>query len=141
MGSYESLIDAKNRYAVPAKFRDDLGGRCVLTRGLDSCLIIYPEKTWEEQQKKLAALPSSDKQVRAYLRYIYSNAVECEIDKQGRMVLSEKFRSIAGIEKDVVSIGMLDRIELWAKEVYDDAENGAQLSPDDLEKFSENYKV
>ena len=141
MGSYESLIDAKNRYAVPAKFRDELDGKCVLTRGLDNCLIVYPEKTWGEQQKKLAALPSSDKQVRAFLRYIYANAVECEIDKQGRMVLSEKFRKIAGIEKEVVSIVMLDRIEIWAKEVYDDAENGAQLSAEDLEKFSESYKV
>lgn len=141
MGTYENLIDAKNRYTVPAKFRDELGKKCVLTRGLDNCLILYPMDTWEEMQKKLQALPKSDKQARAFLRFVYANAMECEIDKQGRTVLSEQYRKAASIEKELVTIGMLDRVEIWAKEVYDADENGGKLSSEDLEKFSESYQV
>lgn len=141
MGIYENSIDAKNRIAVPAKFREELGDKCVLTRSLDNCLILYPMKTWEEQQLKLNALPRSDKNARAFLRYIYANATEVEIDKQGRMVLSARYRELAHIEKDLVTIGMLDRIEVWAKEVYDADETGGQLSSEDLEKFSDTYQV
>jgi len=141
MGTVESLIDAKNRYAVPAKFRDELGCKCVLTRGLDNCLILYPMKTWEEMQTKLSALPKSDKQARAFLRFVYANASECDIDKQGRTILPEAYRQKASIQKNLVSIGMLDRVEIWAKEVYENDENGGKLSADDLEKFSETYQV
>lgn len=141
MGTYENLIDAKNRYAVPSKFREELGSKCVLTRGLDNCLILYPMSTWTDMQTKLQALPKSDKQARAFLRYVYANATECEIDKQGRTVLPESYRTKAGIEKALVTIGMLDRVEIWAKEVYDNDEAGGKLSADDFEKFSESYQV
>lgn len=141
MGSYESLIDAKNRYTVPAKFREELGKKCVLTRGLDECLILYPISTWEEMQQKLAALPKSDKQARAYLRFIYSKAIDCELDKQGRLVLPESYRTMAHMDKELLSIGMLDRIEIWSREVYDNDENGGKLSSEDLEQFSESYQV
>jgi len=141
MGTFESLIDAKNRYAIPAKFRDELGKTCVLTRGLDKCLILYPMDTWTQLEKKLQALPKSDKNARAFIRFMYANAVECEIDKQGRTVLSEQFRKAGNIDKEIVTIGMLDRVEIWAKEIYEDDANGGKLSPEDLEKFSETYQV
>jgi len=141
MGTYENSIDAKNRIAVPAKLRDELGSKCILTRGLDDCLILYPIKTWEIQQRKLADLPRSDKNARAFLRYIYANAEEVEIDKQGRIVLSARYRQLAHIEKDLVTIGMLDRIEVWAKETYEADQNGGKLSSDDLSKFSETFQV
>jgi len=141
MGIFENSIDAKNRIAVPSKFRDELGNKCVLTRSLDNCLILYPMKTWEHQQKKLNDLPRSDKNARAFLRYIYANATEVEVDKQGRIVLSSRYREIANIDKDLVTIGMLDRIEIWSKETYDKDDKGGKLSADDLEKFSETYQV
>lgn len=141
MGVYQNSIDAKNRLIVPAKFRDELGYKCVLTRGLDMCLVIYPMGTWEEQQKKLASLPRTDEQARAFLRYMYSNAVECEIDKQGRMTLPQYLRDIANIEKDLVTIGMLDRVELWSRDVYDSSETGGMLSPDDFKKLGDTYQV
>ncbi len=68
MGIYQNQIDAKNRVIVPAKFREELGMQCVLTRGLDECLILYPMATWQEQQKQLMQLPRSDAKVRAFLR-------------------------------------------------------------------------
>ena len=141
MGSYQNSIDAKNRVIIPAKLRDELGSKCVLTKGLDDCLIIYPMGTWAEQLKKLAELPRSDEYARAFIRYILANATDCEIDRQGRLLIPASYREGAGIDKDVVTIGMLDRVELWAKEVYDSSENGGRLSAKDLAKFSENYKV
>ncbi len=141
MGSYQNSIDAKNRVIIPAKLRDDLGSKCVLTKGLDDCLIIYPMSTWDEQLKKLAELPRSDEYARAFIRYILANATDCEIDRQGRLLIPASYREGAGIDKDVVTIGMLDRVELWAREVYESSENGGRLSAKDLAKFSENYKV
>lgn len=141
MGVYQNSIDAKSRLIVPAKFREELGFKCVLTRGLDQCLVIYPMQTWAEQQEKLATLPRSDEMARAFLRYMYANAVECEIDKQGRITVPQYLRDIADIEKDLVTIGMLDRVELWAKEVYDDSEIGGRLSPEDFKKIGETYQV
>ncbi|MDO5331955.1 MAG: division/cell wall cluster transcriptional repressor MraZ [Bacillota bacterium] len=141
MGIYENLIDAKNRISVPAKFREELGTKCVLTRALDDCLILYPMKTWKAQQEKLMELPRSDKDARAFLRYMYANATEVEVDKQGRIVLSERYREIAHIKKNLVTIGMLDRIEIWSKDIYDKDSAGGKLSTKDLEKFSENYQV
>lgn len=141
MGIYENSIDAKNRISVPAKFREELGMKCVLTRALDDCLILYPMKTWKQQQEKLMTLPRSDKNARAFLRYMYANATEVDVDKQGRIVLSERYREIAHIEKSLVTIGMLDRIEVWSKETYDKDSTGGKLSTKDLEKFSETYQV
>ena len=141
MGIYENSIDAKNRISVPAKFREELGMKCVLTRALDDCLILYPMKTWKQQQEKLMTLPRSDKNARAFLRYMYANATEVDVDKQGTIVLSERYREIAHIEKSLVTIGMLDRIEVWSKETYDNDKTGGKLSTKDLEKFSETYQV
>lgn len=141
MGTYQNSIDAKNRLIIPAKFRDELGFKCVISRGLDSCLVIYPMQTWQEQQERLAKLPRSDEKARAFLRYTYQNAEDCEIDKQGRTVLPKSLRDFAKIEKETVTIGMLDRIEIWAKDVYDADPNGGQLSSDVLSEISEKYQV
>ena len=141
MGIYQNQIDAKNRVIVPAKFRDELGMQCVLTRGLDECLVLYPMATWQEQQKQLASLPRSDARVRAFLRYTYANARDVEIDKQGRILFPADLREFAHIEKELVTIGMIDRVEIWAKDVYDNSENGGKLSAEDLERFSEEYRV
>ncbi len=141
MGSYQNSIDAKSRVIIPAKLREELKGGCVLTKGLDECLIIYPMDTWEAQLKKLSELPRSDEYARAFIRYILANATDCEVDRQGRLLIPANYREDAGIVRDVVTIGMLDRIELWAKEVYDGSASGGKLSAKDLAKFSESYKV
>ena len=141
MGVFQNQIDAKNRVVIPAKFRDDLSGRAVLSRGLDNCLVIYPMTTWEKQQELLATLPKSDPLARAYMRYIYANAVECEIDKQGRTVLPQNLRELAGIEKELVTIGMVDRVEIWSREVYDNDEQGGKIDAASFKGFSEKYQV
>ncbi len=141
MGSYQNSIDAKNRVIIPSRFRDELGFQAVLSRGLDHCLVIYPLSTWEEQQKLLSSLPKSDPQARAFIRYIYANAVECEIDKQGRTVLPQNLRAAADIKKDLVTIGFGDRVEIWAREIYESDEQGGMLSSDEFKDFSSRYQV
>jgi len=141
IGEYQNQIDAKNRMIVPAKLRDDLGYKCVITKGLDDCLIIYPMQTWAKQEELLAELPMVDKDARAFRRFIYQNATDCEIDKQGRVLIPASLLEKAHIEKELITIGNLDRIEVWAKEVYETSESGAKLSEGAFENLSEKFMV
>ena len=97
--------------------------------------------TWAEQQAKLAALPRSDENARAFIRYVFANATECEIDRQGRLLIPAAYKDMAQLDKELVTLGMLDRVEIWSREVYDSSAYGGKLTPKDLQKFSETYKV
>ncbi|MDO5441341.1 MAG: division/cell wall cluster transcriptional repressor MraZ [Bacillota bacterium] len=141
LGRYENSIDAKNRLIIPAKFRDDLGYKAILTKGLDDCLILFPMSTWEKQEQVLAGLPMSDPKTRAFKRFLYANAFECEVDKQGRILVPNNLKLAAQLEKELITIGSLDRIEIWAREKYDNDENGGKLSAEDFADFSDKYQV
>ncbi len=141
LGKHENSIDAKNRLIIPAKFRDDLGYKVIITKGLDECLIIFPMSTWEKQEEVLAGLPMSDPKTRAFKRFIYANASECEIDKQGRVLIPAGLKAAAKLSKELVTIGSLDRVEVWAKEKYDNDENGGKLNAEDFADFSNKYQV
>ena len=141
MGKYQNSIDLKSRMIVPAKYRDELGFRCVLTRGIDKCLYIYPMAEWDRFMSKLSALPTSDANVRAFIRHFYANAVEGEIDKQGRLIIPQELREYASIEKDLVTIGILDKIEIWSKEEWGKAENKTELEPADFAQKMAEYGI
>lgn len=111
-------MDKKNRIIIPAKLRDGLGDTFIMTKGLDSCLYIYPKSEWEVFEKKLKALPMTDKNVRAFVRFFFSGANEMEPDKMGRVLIPQSLLSYAGIEGEVVSVGMMDRVEVWSKEKW-----------------------
>lgn len=128
MGEFQHNIDAKGRMIVPAKFRDELGSRFVVTRGLDQCLFIYPMPEWEEVEKKLKQLPLTKKDARSFTRFFFSGAVECEIDKQGRINIPQPLRNYAGLEKECVVIGVSSRVELWAKDTWDTYFNESEES-------------
>ncbi len=119
MGEYEHNLDAKGRVIVPAKFRDSLGETFVITRGLDNCLFAYPLSEWKILEEKLKKLPLTKKDARAFTRFFFSGAVECEIDKQGRVNLPQPLRTYSQLEKECVIIGVSERIELWSKELWD----------------------
>lgn len=141
MGEYQNSIDAKGRMIVPSKFRDELGYKCVLTKGLDKCLYIYPMSEWETFKEKLAKLPVSDIQARKFVRYMYANAQECEIDKQGRISISPNLRAYAQIEKELVTVGLLDKVEIWSKQVYEADESGMNLDPSEFAAQMEAYGI
>ena len=141
MGKYQNSIDGKNRMIVPSKYRDELSYKCVLTKGIDKCLYIYPMAEWEHFMTKLAKLPSSDSNARAFVRHFYANAVECEIDRQGRMTIPQELREYANIDKELVTVGILDKIEIWSKAEWENTENGAQLEPNDFAAQMSSYGI
>ena len=116
MGEYNHTIDAKGRLIITAKFRETLGEEFILTKGLDGCLSIYPMDEWESFEEKLKALPLTDKNARAILRFFVAGATSCELDRQGRILIPSTLREFAGLEKEVVLTGNLTRIEVWSKE-------------------------
>lgn len=118
-GSEQHALDHKGRLIVPARFRERLGPAFVLTiADPDRCLALYPTATWIEICGRLEAVPNKSAPYREYLRYLFAHTEEVECDAQGRVVVPSLLRSYAGIERQVVSIGLLTRIEIWAKERF-----------------------
>lgn len=120
MGEYHHTVDSKGRMIVPAKFRDDLGETFVLTRGLDQCLFGYPLSEWKILEEKLKTLPLTKKDARAFTRFFFSGAIECELDKQGRINIASPLLSYAGLEKECVVLGVSNRIEIWSKDKWEE---------------------
>jgi len=118
MGEYHHNVDTKGRLIVPAKFRDDLGEMFVLTRGLDQCLFGYPLNEWKIIEDKLKGLPMTKKDARAFTRFFFSGATECEIDKQGRINISSPLLNYAKLEKECVILGVSNRIEIWSQDIW-----------------------
>ena len=110
-GNYRHTIDAKGRLFIPAKLREELGERFYVTKGLDNCLSLYSEKNWKEIEIQVAALPLA--RSRNLQRMLFANASVCELDGQGRIVISPPLRVYAGLEKDVTVIGVSNRAEIW----------------------------
>lgn len=130
-GEYHHSIDAKGRLIVPAKFREQLGNEFVVTKGLDGCLFVYSNEEWEriENSFKEKSLASAD--ARKFMRFFFAGAASCEVDKQGRILLPANLREYAGIDKDVVSAGVLSRVEIWSEEKW------SQNNFDDMDEFAE----
>ena len=132
MGEYNHTIDAKGRLTIPSKLREGLGEEFVITQGNDGCLIAYDAEKWGEFERKLNALPDSKKDVRAYKRFFLGKAtVINELDKQGRALLPAPLREYAGLIKDVVLVGVGDKVEIWS------AERWQQSAPEDIDDIAE----
>ena len=132
MGEYNHTIDAKGRLIVPAKFRDQLGEAFVITKGNDGCLSMYTNKAWETFLEKITKLPAN-KNSREFVRYFVSSAEEVETDKQGRILIPASLREHAGLDKDVVLAGAIDKVEVWDKERW-----SAANALDDIDAITEN---
>jgi len=119
MGEYHHNIDEKGRLIMPSKFRYDLGETFVITRGIDSCLFVYPKETWNSITSKLNELSFTKKDVRSFQRFFLSGATMCEFDKQGRINITSPLMDYASLSKECVVIGVNDRIEIWSKDNFD----------------------
>ena len=143
VGKYYNSTDSKFRLIVPAKFRDDLEGRCIIAKSLDKCLTIYPRKQWEKfVEEKLDILPTGNPQARKLKRHFYSSAAECDVDKQGRLKLPQDLVNYAGIEKELVTVGSNRTIEVWSKEEWDkqlDEETGELMNASEIAEGMEQY--
>lgn len=118
MGEYHHNIDEKGRLIMPSKFRFDLGESFVVTRGIDSCLFVYPKETWLKITSKLNELSFTKKDVRSFQRFFLSAATVCEFDKQGRINITSPLIDYADLSKECVIIGVNDRIEIWSLDKF-----------------------
>lgn len=120
-GKYNHTIDTKGRLIVPSKFRDLLGDEFVITKGADGCLVVYDNDGWKAFEETLQAMPMNRKDVRQVARFFLSGAADVEVDKQGRILIPTDLRDYAALEKDVILVGMADKIEIWNKDRFEDA--------------------
>ena len=130
IGEYEHSADAKGRVIMPAKLRDDIGDKFILTKGLDGCLFAYSQTEWTNFEEKLKTLPLTNKNARDFVRFFLSGAIECEIDKQGRFLIPGNLRGYAKLDKEIVIIGVGTRIEIWNKASWIQSEEN--ISADEI---------
>lgn len=123
MGEYQHSLDNKNRISVPAKFREKLGREFIMSKGLEGCIYVFTTEQWEVLANKLKELPFTDKDANAFVRFIFSGACEIEMDKQGRALIPQNLIEYAHINKEIVSIGVCTRIEIWSKESWNSYNN------------------
>ena len=119
MGEYHHNIDTKNRLIIPSKFREEIGDRLIVTRGLDGCLFVYSLDKWSDMARKLDTLSFTKKDARNFTRFFLSGATMCEVDGQGRIVIPPSLISYANISKECTIIGVNDRLEIWATSKFE----------------------
>ena len=132
IGEYEHSIDAKGRLIMPAKIREDIGEKFIVTKGLDGCLFGFSQNEWTNFEEKLKTLPLTNKNARDFVRFFLSGATECEIDKQGRFLIAGNLREYAAMEKEVVIIGVGTRIEIWNKDKWKSYNSDENISADEI---------
>ncbi len=118
IGEYQANIDDKGRIAIPAKFRGQLKAKVVVTRGLDNSLFLYNVDEWKKLAEKLASLPISTANTRAFSRLMLAGAMDCDVDKQGRIIIPGYLQEFAKIRKKIVFAGLYNRIEIWSEELW-----------------------
>lgn len=135
-GEYEHSIDRKGRLILPAKFREVAKANFIekffVTRGLDKCLFMFSEEEWKTQEQKFKTLSFTKKETRKFNRVYFSGAVDIQIDSQGRFIVPQYLKDFAGIKKDVVIIGVANRIEIWSKDIWQEFYNQSRDSFEDI---------
>ena len=132
IGEYEHSLDAKGRLIMPAKLREDIGEKFIVTKGLDGCLFGFSQTEWTNFEEKLKTLPLTNKNARDFVRFFLSGAIECEIDKQGRFLIASNLREYANMEKEIAIIGVGTRIEIWDKEKWKAYNSEENISADEI---------
>lgn len=138
LGEYNHTIDEKGRLIIPAKFRNDLGENVVICKGLEGCLFVYSQEEWESFVNELKSLPRMNKDARIFKRYFFGSASEGSFDKQGRVSVPASLRKAAHLEKDVVLVGVQDRVEIWDKALW---EERSMVSEEDLDAIAERMEA
>ena len=132
IGEYEHSLDVKGRLIMPAKLREDMGEKFIITKGLDGCLFGFSQNEWTNFEEKLKTLPLTNKNARDFVRFFLSGAIECELDKQGRFLIASNLREYANMEKDVAIIGVGTRLEIWDRETWKAYNSEENISADEI---------
>lgn len=132
IGQFEHSIDEKYRIAIPAKFRKELKGGAILSKGLDGCLFMFPKTKFTQMAQNISSLPLAKSSARLYARLMLASAEEVEFDNQGRIILPGYLRKFANFKKSAVVIGIYDRIEIWGKEVWEKESGKADRQAEEI---------
>ncbi len=139
MSEYKHNIDTKGRLIIPARIREQLGETFTITRGHDGCIYAHPEAEWKEFQGKLKALPSADPKARRYVRFFTSGSTDCEVDKQGRILIPQTLRDFAKLKKEVIISWNIDKAEIWSRERWDEINAFEDLDEIAMELLDKGY--
>ena len=138
IGEYKHTLDIKKRLSVPSKWREDLGSKLIVTRGLDNCLFVYPQAQWRKITEKVSQLPLGQADTRSFNRFFLSGAVEVEVDSVGRILVPDFLKDFAGLDSKVVLAGIYDRVEIWAENKWEEYKSRIEGQADQLaEKLGE----
>lgn len=132
IGEFNATIDDKGRIAIPAKFRSSLKSQVVVTRGLDNSLFLYTIEEWKKLAEKLASLPISTANTRAFSRLMLAGAMDCDIDKQGRITLPAYLKEFARIQKKLIFAGLYNRIEVWSEDSWQKYKKQTEKNSNDI---------
>lgn len=139
MGTFQYKMDTKGRVMLPPSYRKELGDKFVITKGFEKCLFGYTKREWENLSKKLAKIPLSSKKARFFLRVWFSSAMFVEVDNQGRILIPLEFRKFASLNREIVFIGVFNRIEIWSKKAWDKYRENREFSYENsISKLVEN---
>ncbi|QUH32099.1 division/cell wall cluster transcriptional repressor MraZ [Vallitalea guaymasensis] len=141
IGEYKHSIDDKGRLIVPAKFRALLGETFYLTKGFDNCLMVYTEEEWNKFIEKLNNNPMKKKDARRIQRFFIASANECNLDKQGRILIPSHLREYSVLEKEVILIGVSNRVEIWSKENWEDYNADEDIDISELAEDMEDLDI
>lgn len=120
IGEYNHNLDEKGRLAIPVKFREELKGGAVVTKGLDGCLFLYPLSEWRILADKLSQLPISQANTRAFARLMLAGAMDVSLDKQGRVMIPDYLRKYINLSKKVIINGLYNRLEVWDEDTWEE---------------------
>lgn len=141
MGEYHHTIDEKGRIIIPSKFREELGEKFIITRGIENCLFVYSLESWKNITDKLESLPFTKKDARQFVRFFLSGATPAEFDKQGRVNITSPLITYANLQKDCVVIGTGDRLEIWSQEDWNAFFDSAASNMSDIAENLFNESV
>ena len=120
LGKFLHTVDSKGRVTIPAKFRPNLAGGIVVTRGIDRCLYIYPQAEWDRLAGRVRELPLTKKDARSFVRFLFSEASDCMPDRQGRILIPGYLREYANLDSEIVIAGLDNRLEMWSSSAWHD---------------------
>ena len=141
LGEYNHSIDEKSRVIVPSKFRDDLGSTFVITKGFDTCLFAFSVEEWKNFESKLKELPLSNENARKYVRYFLAGACECQVDKQGRILIPQNLKEHASLKKDIVITGVSTRVEIWDKEKWNNYTSDENIDLNEIASHMSEFGI
>lgn len=138
LGTFTHTLDSKGRLTIPARLREGLDEGLILARGFERCLVIYPQSVWEEQTRRLTAMPRTSRERRVFTRWVYGGAIEVSLDALGRILIPDHLREYGQLREQAMIVGSNEAIEIWNPELHESSlADDLESLPEILDRLSE----